>query len=306
MRVAMNTAYLKTFIEVVNIGSFSKAADKLYITQPAVTKQIKMLENDFGVVLLQRNGTQVIVTKEGQDFYKYATNILNKEEELYAKFCKEEGDISGTLHIYSSSLPANYLLDQILYDFSEKYKNISFNIKKIDSKSVYQHVESGITGFGFTGTKNKRKNIEHIQIAKDELVLAVQADKFGYLKDKEVDINFLLKQEILIRSKGSATLKLFEEAILKENHTMKDLMIKAVIEDNEIIKKMVQKGMGVSVMSRLSIDREVRENLIIPVKIKDMDLTRGIYYIYCKNRYFSSVDEKFKEFIIKNYGSSIK
>lgn len=302
----MNTAYLKTFIEVVNVGSFSKAADKLYITQPAVTKQIKMLENDFGVVLLQRNGTQVVVTKEGQDFYRYSTNILNKEEELYAKFCKEEGEISGMLHIYSSSLPANYLLDQILCEFSEKYKNITYNIKKIDSKAVYQNVEAGITGFGFTGIKNKKKNIEHIQIAKDELVLAVPADKFGHLKDKAVDINFLMAQELLVRSKGSATLNLFEDAILKENHTMKDLKIKAVIEDNEIIKKMVQKGMGVSVMSRLSIDKEVKEDLIIPVKIQGMNLTRGIYYIYCKNRYFSSVDEKFKEFIIKDYCSTIR
>lgn len=293
----MNTVYLKTFIEVVNVGSFSKAADNLFITQPAVTKQVKMLENDFGVVLLKRYGIQVVVTKEGKDFYKYAMNILNKEEELYAKFCKEEGEISGTLDIYSSSLPANYLLDQILFEFSEKYKNISYNIKKIDSKSVYQNVESGITGFGFTGIKNKRKNIEHIQIAKDQLVLAVPADKFAYLKEKELDMDFVIKQDIIIRSQGSATLKLFEEAMGKENYTLKDLKIKAVIEDNEIIKKMVLKGMGVSVMSRLSIDKEVKENLIIPVEIKNMQLTRGIYYIYCKNRYFSSVDEKFREFI---------
>lgn len=294
----MNTAYLNTFIEVVNEQSFSKAADNLFITQPAVTKQIKMLENDFGVVLLKRTGSHIEVTHEGQEFYKSAIHILNKEEELYAKFCKEESEIKGVLDIYSSSLPANYLLDQILYDFSQKYKNVSYNIKKIDSNGVYQKVDSGITGFGFTGTKTKKRNIEHIEIAKDQLVLAVSAERFAFLKNQEVDMDFILKQDFLIRSRGSATLSIFEEAMGKGNHTMEELRIKAVIEDNEIIKKMVLKGMGVSVMSRLSIDKEVKENLIIPLKIKNMELTRGIYYIYYKNRYFSSIEEKFKAFIL--------
>jgi DNA-binding transcriptional LysR family regulator len=297
----MNTAYLKTFIEVVNARSFSKAADQLFITQPAVTKQIKMLEKDFDVVLLKRSGNEVLLTKEGEVFYTHAMTILNKEEALKATFCKKESEISGVLEIYSSSLPANYLLPQILYEFSEKYKNISYHIKKIDSKSVYHHVEMGITGFGFTGIKNKRKNMEHIEIARDQLVLAVKGDQFAYLKDEEVDLSFLLKQDFLIRGKGSATLNLFEEALHKANYSLKDLKIKAVIEDNEMIKKMIIKGMGVSIMSRLSIEKEVKQNLIHPVKIKHMDLTRGIYYVYYKNRYFSSIDQKFKEFIQEVY-----
>lgn len=297
----MNTGYLKTFIEVVNEKSFSKAAEQLFITQPAVTKQIKMLEKEFGAVLLQRNGAQVEVTKEGQEFYKYAASILNKEEELYAKFFKDKDELSGVLNIYSSSLPANYLLDQIVYEFSNKYKNISYMIKKVDSKRVYQNVETGHIGFGFTGTKKNKKNIAYIQIAEDELVLALPAHKFSHLKDTEVNLAFLMEQDLIIRSNGSATLNLFEKAILSQGFTLKDFKVKAIIEDNEIIKKMVEKGIGVSVMSRLSIEKEVKDKLIIPLKIKDINLRRGIYYIYSKNRYFSSIDEQFKEFMITRF-----
>lgn len=301
MEITMNTAYLRTFIEVVNLRSFSKAADKLFLTQPAVTKQIKILEKDFGIVLLRRSYNDIIPTKEGKEIYKYATVILNKEEEIFAKFVKNERDISGELTICSSTLPANYLLDQLLYEFSTKYKKITYNIKKMDSEKVYEAVASGNISFGFTGMQINKKDIESIEIAKDQLVLAVPTNQYGHLANTEVSLKFLLQQDLLIRGKGSATFKTFEEALKKDKYSMNDLKIKAIIEDNEIIKKMILKGLGVSIISRLSIDKEVNEGSIIPLTIKGMSLTRGIYYIYHKKRYFSSIDEKFKKFIQEKY-----
>ncbi|MDA3846377.1 MAG: selenium metabolism-associated LysR family transcriptional regulator [Vallitaleaceae bacterium] len=297
----MNTAYLRTFIEVVNLRSFSKAADKLFLTQPAVTKQIKLLEKDFGTSLLKRSYNDIIPTKEGKEIYSYATTILNKEEEIFAKFNKNERDISGELTICSSTLPANYLLGQLLYEFSSLYKKIAYNIKKIDSAKVYEAVASGNTSFGFTGMQIKKANIESIEIAKDQLVLAVPANKYSHMENTEVSLSFLLEQDFLIRGKGSATLKTFEEALTKANYSINDLKIKAIIEDNEIIKKMILKGLGVSIISRLSIEKEVNEGSITPLTIKGMCLTRSIYYIYHKKRYFSSIDEKFKSFIQEKY-----
>lgn len=293
----MNTAYLRTFIEVVNLRSFSKAADKLYFTQPAITKQIKSLEKDFDTVLIRRSYNDIILTKEGKDLYKYALTILNKEEEIYAKIMGSKEKVSGELIIYSSTLPANYMLDKILYDFTNKYNQIYFNIKKIDSKKVYEKVIDGSTSFGFTGMQIKNKNIECIEIASDTLVLAVSANKYKHLNNKEIELKQLLELDFLIREKGSATLRTFEEAFKKGNHSISDLKIKGIIADNEIIKKMILKGLGVSVMSRLSIDKEVNEGTILPIKIKDISLNRSIYYIYHKNRYYSNIENKFKEFI---------
>jgi len=297
----MNTAYLRTFIEVVNLGSFSKAADKLFLTQPAVTKQIKILEKDFGTSLLRRSYNDIVPTKEGKEIYLYATTILNKEEEIFAKFIKNEKDISGELTISSSTIPAHYLLDQLLYEFSAQYKKISYNIKKMDSEEVYEAVASGNTSFGFTGMQIKKTDIEAIEIAEDQLVLAVPSTQYSQLEHTEVSLDFLLEQDLLIRENGSATLKTFVEALAKENYSINDLKIKAIIEDNEIIKKMILKGIGVSIISRLSIAKEVDEGSIIPLTIKDVNLTRGIYYIHHKKRYFSSIDEKFKTFIQEKY-----
>ncbi|GAU79669.1 selenium metabolism-associated LysR family transcriptional regulator [Fusibacter sp. 3D3] len=300
----MNTAYLRTYIEVVNLKSFSKAAEKLFISQPAVTKQIKSLEKDFGIVLLKRSYNDIIPTKEGKEIYKYATTILNKEEEIFAKMVQNENSISGELTICSSTLPANYLLDEILLDFSTEYKNITYNIKKMDSSKVYDAVESGNISFGFTGIHVKKKNIESIEIAKDQLVLAVPAHKFNHLDTMEVSLEFLLEQDILIRGTGSATLKTFEEAMKLEHYAIKDFKIKAIVEDNEIIKKMILKGIGVSIISRLSIDKEVNEGSIMPLTIKGINLTRGIYYIYHKNKYFSNIDEKFKNLVLEKFNGN--
>ncbi len=301
----MNTTYLRTFIQVVNLKSFSKTADKLFLSQPAVTKQIKSLEKDFGIVLIRRSYNDIVLTNEGKELYKYATTILNKEDEIFAKFQKNDSDISGELTIYSSTLPANYLLDTILYEFSSKYQNISFNIKNVDSKKVYENVVSGSTSYGFTGMQLNKKNIECFEIMKDQLVLAVPASKYAHLEKKQVDLKFLLQQDLLIRGKGSATLKTFEKAIKKTNYSINDLTIKAIVEDTEIIKKMILKGLGASVISRLSIDKEVNEGSIIPLSIENMNLERGIYYIHHKNRYFSSIEEKFKAFIQQKYSDDL-
>lgn len=297
----MNTSYLRTFIEVVNLRSFSKAAEKLFLTQPAITKQVKILENDFGVVLIRRSYNDIILTKEGKDLYKYAVTILNKEEEIYAKFLKNNSEVSGELTIYSSSLPGNYLLDKILSNFSDMHNSITYNLKIVDSKKVYDMVINGNTSFGFTGSKVIKNNIGYMKIAEDELVLAVSAKKYKHLTNKDITLKYLFEQDFLIREKGSATLKTFEEAIKKEKYSISDLKIKGIIEDNEIIKKMIIQGFGISIVSKLSINKEIKDGLIIPFKIKNINLTRGIYYIYHKKRYFSNTETKFKQFIEENY-----
>ena len=296
----MNTLYLKTFIEVVNLQSFSKAAEKLYITQPAVTKQVQSLEKDFDIVLLERQGRKIVPTAEGKELYVYAANILNAEDEMYSKFRDKDDVLSGELIIYTSSLPANYLLPDILTKFSEEYPKVIYNIRKTDSKKVYESIESGLTSFGFTGTLYNKKSIEAVSIFDDELVVIAPTSKYEKYKNKELDIDYLFKHDIIIREKGSATLETFRKALEKFGYSLNDLNIKAVVEDTEIIKNMVKNGMGISIISKLAVNKEIDEGSIIPLNIKGVDLKRKLFYIYHKHRYFSRIDEKFKVNIIKN------
>jgi len=148
----MNTSYLKTFIEVVNMKNISRAAEKLFVTQPAVSKQLQLLEKEFGAVLLKKNGREIIPTDDGYILYKYAINVLNEEANIYSILRNDENKLSGELCIYTSSLPADYYIHDLIIEFSKDYPDVTYNIKKVDSKEVYNLIEDGLTSFGFTGT----------------------------------------------------------------------------------------------------------------------------------------------------------
>ncbi len=300
----MNTSYLRTFIEVVNLKNISRAAEKLFITQPAVSKQLQLLEKDFGSVLLKKSGREIIPTDDGTLLYKYAINILNEENKIYSKLKNDKNELSGELCIYTSSLPADYYIHDLIIAFSKLYPNVTYNIKKVDSKEVYNFIEDGLTSFGFTGNTYKNKKIKNICIAEDEVIIIASKQKFDEYKNKKFDIDMLMKEEFILREKGSATLKTFEDFINKKNIKLADLKIKIQAEDNELIKIFVHNNMGLSVMSRISVQREIEEGLIYPIEIENMDLNRKLFYVYHEDRYFSKLEETFKEYIIKKFISS--
>jgi len=298
----MNTFYLKTFIEVVNLKSISKAAEKLFVSQPAVSKQIQSLEKDFGFPLIIRKGKNIEATKEGKNLYKDVINLLNLEDEILNKYSKENNfkNCDKNLIIYSSSLPANYILSEYLYEFSSIYPQMNYTIKSYDSKKVYDSISKGLTSFGFTGTKHKKKDICEIPIFSDNLIVAAPSTEyFNKFKNTKVVFEELLEENFILREKGSATLKTFESEINKLGFNMKNLNSHIVVDDVELIKKLVKRNFGISVLSKLSVESELKSGEIIEIKVKNLNIKREIYYVYHKKRYFSYVENLFKDFMLK-------
>lgn len=300
----MNTSYLKTFIEVINMRNISRAAEKLFITQPAVSKQLQLLEKDFGAVLIKKNGREIIPTDDGYLLYKYAINILNEENKIYSVLRDSENDLSGELCIYTSSLPADYYIHDLIIAFSKIYPKVTYNIKKVDSKEVYSFIEDGLTSFGFTGTPYKNKKIKNICIAEDEVIIIASKEKFDEYENKKVNIKTLLEENFILREKGSATLKTFEDYLNKKNIKLEDLNVKIQAEDNELIKIFVHNNMGLAVMSKISVEREIKQGLIYQIPVEKFNLNRKLFYVYHEDRYFSKLEETFKEYIIDKFISS--
>lgn len=296
----MNTSYLKTFIEVVNLRNISKAAEKLFVTQPAVSKQLQILEKDFGAVLVKKNGREIVPTEEGEMLYKYAVNILNEEYKIYSKIRNDEDKLDGELVIYTSSLPADYYIHNLIIEFSASYPDVTYSIIKSDSKAVYNYIDDGITSFGFTGSLFKNKKIKSICIAEDEEIVITSSEKASELGGK-VSLETFLKQDFIIREKGSATLMTFENYINSKNANLEDLRIKVRAEDNEVIKTFVKNNMGISVISRIAAEREIKEGTLYPLEVNGMKLKRKLYYVYHADRYFSKTEERFKEFITDKF-----
>ncbi len=298
----MNTSYLKTFIEVINLKNISKAAEKLYITQPAVSKQLQLLEKEFGTVLLIKDGRDMIPTEAGKELYKFALNILCEENKIYDKLRKEDSTLDGEVNIYSSSLPADYFLYNIIFEFNKIYPAVIYDVKKVDSKIVFNYIEDGLINFGFTGAVFKKSKLNYVTIADDELVIAASGNKYLKYKNQSVPVDFLFEHDFISREKGSATLKTFENYLNMKNLYLEDLKTKVRVEDNEIIKTLVKNDMGITIISKLAIEKEINDGSIVPIKIKDIELKRHLYFVYHSNRYFSRTEEAFRDFIIKKFG----
>ncbi|NLB33746.1 MAG: LysR family transcriptional regulator [Tissierellia bacterium] len=290
----MNTSYLRTFIEVIDLKNISKAAEKLFVTQPAVSKQLKLLEHDFGAELFRKSGREIYPTEEGEILYKYAKNVLSEENKIYSML-KKDGKLTGTLTIYTSSVPADYYIQDLIFKFHSLYPDINYVINKVDSDIVFKNIEEGFTSFGFTGSTYKNKKIDSICIAEDEVVLVASA-KRNELKDS-IKASDLLNQNFVLREKGSATLHIFEKYLIKNKIKLDDLNIIVLAEDNEIIKQFILNDMGIGILPLKAVEKEINEGKLFVVKIDDMQLTRKLYYVYQKDRYFSNVEEKFKEFM---------
>lgn len=299
----MNTSYLRTFIEVIDLKNISKAAEKLFVTQPAVSKQLKLLEHDFGAELFRKSGREIFPTEEGEILYKYAKNVLSEENKIYSML-KKDGKLTGTLTIYTSSVPADYYIQDLIFKFHSLYPDINYVINKVDSDIVFKNIEEGFTSFGFTGSTYKNKKIDSICIAEDEVVLVASA-KRNELKDS-IKASDLLNQKFVLREKGSATLHIFEKYLIKNKIKLDDLNIIVLAEDNEIIKQFILNDMGIGILPLKAVEKEINEGKLFVVKIDDMQLTRKLFYVYQKDRYFSNVEEKFKEFMENKEAWSLK
>jgi len=295
----MNTTYLKTFVEVVKLKNISKAAERLYITQPAVTKQIQLLEKDFGTTLLKKENRDIITTDDGKKLFTYAVETIAEENRIYAELNDSDEEIEGVLDIYSSSLPADYIVPNLIVEFGTVYPKMTYNIKRYDSKEVIDLIESGIVNFGFVGSVNKSAKIRYKVVCEDELIIIASPITMSEYKDKEVDVDFLLEHNFISREDGSATLKTFEMYLKTRNMKLSDLEVKVKCEDTSVIKKLVMEDVGISVVSKIAVQSELDNGSLIPIKIKNAKLVRNIYYAYHSNRYFTRSEEKFKNFMLK-------
>ena len=166
---------------------------------------------------------------------------------------------------------------------------------------VFKNIDEGFTSFGFTGTLSKNKKIKNICIAEDEVVMVASSEKAKEFDSGKIKLDELLKQKFILREKGSATLQIFENYLEKKRIKLNELNIVIQAEDNEIIKKFIANNMGIAVLPKKAVEKELNEGKMSILELNGMNLKRNLYYVYRQDRYFSKIEEKFKEFMIEKH-----
>jgi DNA-binding transcriptional LysR family regulator len=292
----MDIHVLELFCRIVESGSFSKAANAAYLTQPTVSGHIKKLEGEVGVRLLDRLGHRATPTKAGDLLYRYAKRILALRQEAQQALDEFKGGLKGELILGASSIPGGYLLPPLIGRFRAQYPDISVVLKVSDSKEIIEAVIDGAYEVGAVGAQFDDGRLEYQKFAEDEMVLVVPPTH-PWASRSSVKANELPTQPFLIRERGSGTRKIMERALEEHNLSMGAFIVTGEMGSNEAIRQAVKTGGGIAIISRLAVASDIRHHELNAIPVAGLKLTREFYLITHRHRSRSPICNAFLTFI---------
>lgn len=299
----MELRQLEAFVKVVELQSFSKAAKSLYLTQPTISAHIVSLEKELNTKFLDRTTKVVNTTNAGERLYEYAKEILEIKEDLYQEFGKE-GPVKERIEIAGSTIPSRHILPELIQAFRKQNQNICFSINQGDSQYVIEGILKHKVDIGFVGMKNSNNRLNYIPFYEDKLVIITPNEKhYQELLHRNCSLLELIKEPIILRENGSGTKKTAEDFLTTKKVDLKQLNVVARINDQEIIKKSVSKGLGISILSKKSALDDAADGKILIYEPVGEQIIRNLYIVFEKRKKFNRMEKCFIEFCSHFYES---
>lgn len=290
----MNLKQLEAFVCVADNKSFSKAAKELFLTQPTISAHIASLEKELDARLFVRNTKEVDLSEDGTRLYSYARQMVELEKKVEEEFGKRDEGEQHCIRIAASTVPAQYLLPEILAKFNEKYPKEQFKIQETDSARVVEKIVEQSIDVGFTGTVLEKKHCVYLPFYEDELIIITpNTGKYRALKESDESAVWITGESIIMREEGSGTRKEAEKQLKKKGIAIGDLNIVASIENQETIKRSVENGVGISIISKLAAKKEIDDGELLGFPLLSGDTIRNINIVYNKNAKLARSIEKF-------------
>lgn len=271
---------LEAYIKTVDLGSFSKAGEALYLSQPSISHYISSLERELKTKLIVRTTKSVKATKNGKIFYEYAKNILTLRDKAVFSIQSRAHIYGGSIEIHASSVPAQYILPEVIVDFNKAYPNISFQIIMSDTFRVIDNVLSQDCEIGVVGAKIDNKKCDYKYIVSESIILIAPPN--SKLTGENLTES-IYAQNFITREEGSATRYHAAELLEKLNIKPDKLNIVAILSNTQSIVHAVSKGLGISVVSEIAARDYIKNNLITVIKPENVALMRDFYFVYRKD-----------------------
>jgi len=291
----MDIHQLKVFASVFKNKSFSKASQKLNLSQPTISAHIKALEEEYNCKLFDRLGRTIISTKEAEVLYKHAIEIIEKSDSVKEAIGKCKEEITGKLIIGASTIPGTYLLPFLIKVFQEKYPSISIQVPISDSKKVIEDVSQYELLIGIVGAKLDNELIEYIPFVEDELIVVSSP---SLIKENKMTLKNLMKFPIVLREEGSGTRRETEKILESRGISLERLNIAGIFGSTDAVKQAVKAGLGVSILSRFSVTDELKHKILKEIKLIDLQMKRKFYIVTHKKRTLPQAYKIFLEHIM--------
>ena len=287
----MNLKQLEAFARVAEAKSFSEAAKILYLTQPTVSAHVASLEKELGVCLLMRSTKEVSLTEEGEILYDYAMQMLELEQQIRERFGsrKKEGAV---LRIAASTIPSQYLLPEIMVRFRERYPGVRLRVMETDSAGAVEQILSRRADIGFAGTVLEEKQCVYIPFYQDELVVIIPGEGLEGPESAAETAAWIRRMPVILREEGSGTRKEAQRLLRQMGIELSELNIVASIQNQETIKRSVRNGMGISILSRLAAEDEIRSGVLRAVPLGETGGKRNINLVFDRRSLHSTEAEK--------------
>ena len=292
----MNLAYLKTYIEIINLGSFSEVAAKLSISQPAVSLQIQKLERDLGVRLIDRSQKVITMTEAGKRLLIFAKSIEKEWNRLRLDLDRLREEVTGDLVIAASSIPGNFLLPSFLAEFRVLHPTVRARALISDSVNVVAEVREGTYDVGFCGFLPEGQELESLKIGQDEIVLIVFPEH-PFARRKAISLTELEGEPLIFREETSGTQRTLEALLSQAGFDIKKQSPSLVLSTTQAIVSAVEAQAGIAFASNLAIKKSLALGQVKQVPVKGLKLNRDFYCVYRRERIVSRLLEEFIAFV---------
>ena len=290
----MDFDQLETFIEVSRLSSFSRAAEKRFRTQPAISSQIRSLEEEVGAKLLDRSGGKVSMTASGKLFLKFAEETLDARKAAMTAIAETERVPKGEIVVGANEGTCLHILPEVFAHFKKQYPDVAVGIKRADYAKILESVIDNSVDFGVVSLPVTDNRLTAVPIHRDELILIVPP-RHPLSKLKAAEAADIAQYPLLVPKVGhtrDALDQLFHERKLKPRISME-------LDSSELLKRFVAADVGVGFISRSNVEEDVQANALAAIALADLQIRRDLALVFRKDKALSRAALAFIDIAVK-------
>ncbi|KUG28684.1 transcriptional regulator, lysr family [hydrocarbon metagenome] len=294
----MDIRRLQAFCKVYELKSFSRAGEELLLSQPTVSAHIMALESELGTRLFDRLGRTVLPTPAAHILYQHALDAFDRLENARTEILALTQRVSGELSIGGSTIPAHYILPEIMAVFRAKYPEVTINLVIGDTQEIIERVVEGHLSLGLVGAATDHPDLACELLMNDELICIAPADMdvpLGNAHSDGFDPGYLRGLPWVMREHGSGTRLAFESALRERGMDIRELRTSILVHSTLAVLQCVKAGLGVSVTSRLAVAGALERGEIRQIDVPGLSIKRGYYRIHHAKRHIFPAMRRFLE-----------
>jgi DNA-binding transcriptional LysR family regulator len=291
----MDTRQLAAFCAVVERRSFSQAAERLGVTQPAVSLQVRALEKRLGVQLLDRSGRRVEPTDAGWHLYRGAQRMLALEDQIVAGVAAtSEGELAGDLVLGASTGPAAVAIPVALCEFQRENSDVRVFLSVSDTHSIVERVAARELELGIVGASRRHRGVRFEPFFSDQVILACPVGhRFA---GRTVALDELRGESLILMQEGAGVRQIVEDGLRRQGVRLRDLDVRLELGLQESVRRAVEAGYGVTFISRTAVESDIAAGTLSEARVQGLDVTREISLATASGRARSRVADAFVTF----------